>query len=107
MILDKNIFNDSIMEGFKKDLIISGKASNRINVYINRIRKFHNFIGKSYIDVKHKDIQGYIIFLKVYEGHKYDSLSRNLSTIRQFYKFLFIRGYVAKNPCIGIRIHRY
>jgi site-specific recombinase XerD len=65
---------------------------------INIIRRFHNYIGKPYVDIKLDEIKGYLNFLSRSEQYTYKSIIRHLTAIKMFYDYLELRGEISKNP---------
>lgn len=93
------------MEGFSQYLIHCGKMpESRAKMYVNMVRKFHNHVGKPYVDIKQYDIRSYLSFLKKNEQLKDRSIYEHLVAISKFYKYLWIRGEVASIPSEGLRI---
>lgn len=93
------------MEGFSHYLIEYGKMpESRAKMYVNMVRKFHNHVGKPYVDVKPYDVRSYLSFLKKYEHLKDRSIYEHLVAISKFYKYLWSRGAVAGIPSEGLRI---
>lgn len=94
-----------LMEGYRHYLIYTRKMTQlKVQMCVNIVRKFHNYIGKPYVDVSQDDIQGYLDFLGEFELLKYETLSRHLAGIKKFYQYLSYRGEVFKNPCDGVAI---
>lgn len=90
----------SLMEGYFNYLMRCPKMTKQKTLMIiNLVRKFQNYVGKSYIDVTPDDIRGYLSFLMEHEHLKNGSLPRHLAAIRRFYDYLTIKGEIAKNPC--------
>ena len=93
------------MEGFCHYLVNHNKMpESRAKMYVNMVRKFHNHVGKSYVDVKQYDIRSYLSFLKKYEHLKDRSIYEHLVAISKFYKYLWSRGEVVKIPSEGLRV---
>lgn len=107
MKMKANHFIPSLMDGFNIYLESQKKNISKIGSYVNIVRKFHNYIGKSYIDVNRNDIENYLDFLIEFERLKQFTLYRHLTGLRLFYKYLAARGDLVKNPCDGIRIKSY
>lgn len=96
----------SIMEGFRSYLKFSNNSLSNIRITINIVRKFHNYIGKPYVDISHDDVQEYLTYLFKFENKKYHTMSKHVTAIRKFYKYLIIRGEVIACPCDGLSIKR-
>lgn len=95
----------SIMEGYSLYLIeCKNMPESKADMYINLVRKFHNYIGKSYIDVEEGDIRSYICCLGKKEHFKDRSLYIHLAAIKKFYEYLKRRGDMSKSPSDRIRM---
>lgn len=94
----------SIMDGFIKYLMSQKRKKPNTGRYVNIVRKFHNYIGKSYIDVETDDIENYFHFLTEYEELKIITIYRHLKGIKLFYDYLLTKGNIRSNPCESIRI---
>ena len=93
----------SIMEGYGQYLIERRRMpQNKAEMYINLVRKFHNYVGKSYIDVEEDDIRNYLSCLGEVEHFKARSLYIHLAAIKKFYDYLRTRGDVGTSPSDGI-----
>lgn len=100
--------NGPVMDGFWKFLIRNNKITVfTAQMYVNIVRKFHNYVGKPYVDINKEDIQDYLTYLTEVEHLKFDSLSRHRAAIRQFFRYILSRGEADWNPCEGIRIKRW
>lgn len=100
--------NPSLMEGFWRHLRLNRKMKLiTAQAYINIVRKFHNYVGKPFTDVNREDVQSYLTYLVEFEHLKYDSLTRHLAAIRQFFRYILARGEAARNPCDGLHIKRW
>lgn len=89
------------IEDFLDYLLIDKKYSNNtIESYEHDLMKYYEFHKKRYTDIhdiKKEDIKDYLMYLK--ETKMSDkSISRNISSIRSFYKFLLVEKIVTKNP---------
>lgn len=93
------------IDEFCKYLLIDKKYSNNtISSYHNDLMKYHEFTkNKNLKDITKTDIKEYISDLKK-QNLSDKSISRNISSIRAFYKFLLIEKYITKNPILGISL---
>ncbi len=71
-------------------------SENTISSYSLDLKKFTNYIKKDYDKVNKEDIQKYIQDLSKKESSL--SVSRTISTLKSFYKFLQINKYTKSNP---------
>lgn len=87
------------IEEFLNYLYIDKKYSeNTIKSYEHDLMKYYYFLnGKEIEEVKKEDIRCYLEHLKK-EDMKDKTMSRNISCIRSFYKFLLMERMIQKNP---------
>ena len=71
-------------------------SENTIASYQNDLKKAYIFFKKDFKDLSKKDIQNYIQSLSKKESAS--SVSRTISTLKSFYKFLEINKYTKSNP---------
>ena len=86
-------------EEFKQYLLLEKKySSNTSNSYIEYMDTFIKYFKtkKSLKEINKKDIDDYITYLNSYLKDK--SLSRHISSLKTFYKFLMLDGYLNINP---------
>lgn len=93
------------IEDFCKYLLIDKKYSNNtISSYHKDLMKYYEFNqNKKLNDITKNDIKNYIAYLKKQELNE-KSISRNISSIRSFYKFLLIEKYITNNPMLDIKL---
>ena len=88
----KNFLNDLIVEkGYSKNTIISYKND------LENFSKYLDSIKLNYKTVSYENLKKYILFL---DEKKYTevTISRNISSIRQFYNFLQLEEIIQNNP---------
>ncbi|OPY71107.1 MAG: Tyrosine recombinase XerC [Syntrophorhabdaceae bacterium PtaU1.Bin034] len=77
-------------------------SPNTMRAYEGDIRNFLSYLKKNRIDeVDHKVIRAYVA--ELYGGLKKSSLSRKVSSIKVFFKFLKKKGYIKENPASLIK----
>ena len=96
-----NEFLDRI-EDFMVYLQIDKKYSeNTIDAYHRDLMRYYKYVNeiehKDFGAIKKKEIKNYLKYLND-SGLDQRSVSRNISSIRSFYKFLLIEKYVKNNP---------
>lgn len=92
---------EKLIEQFLNFLSVErGLSQNTIYSYRVDLIKFISFLKRRHINsmdiVKKDDLTGYLLYLKD-RGLSANSISRNLASIKTFYKFLVNEGYVKKN----------
>lgn len=75
-------------------------SENTINSYTNDLKKINNLLNKNFLSLTKQDIQKYIQTLA--QDESTSSISRNISTLKSFYKFLEIYKYTNNNPINSI-----
>lgn len=90
------------IEDFEEYLLLEKKYSkNTINSYKNDLLKFSDYFkNKSLKEINSNDIKNYIQNLNKEMNAK--SVSRNISTLKSFYKYLLLNGYIKKTPLNNI-----
>lgn len=89
--------NDLKEEFLRYLLIDKGYSSNTIESYRNDLEKFVKFYSNKNIkDITNEDLKKYIKHLNE-EGLNEKSISRNVSCLKSFYKFLVIEKFITNN----------
>lgn len=89
--------NDLKEEFLRYLLIDKGYSSNTIESYRNDLEKFVKFYSNKNIkDITNEDLKKYIKYLNE-EGLNEKSISRNVSCLKSFYKFLVIEKFITNN----------
>lgn len=109
--IEKKLNNlPTVIREYYTSLRANRKSYTSINVYINNILNFANFVCKDkitedfYKNIKTVDIESYFISLETRNtssGAKRmgdDILQQRWSTLNHFFEFLIKRGYVSSNP---------
>ena len=74
-----------------------GVSAHTMRAYIGDLRDFLRFLGDTGCsEVDHQAIRAYIA--DIYGGLKKSSLSRKISSIKVFFKFLKKKGYIEREP---------
>lgn len=97
--------NTDLIDSFSEYLLIDKNYSkNTIESYKNDLEKYFNFNkNKNINEISNKDIKEYLKYLK--ENNLDDStISRNISTLKSFYKFLLIQKKLNNNPMQNINM---
>ncbi|HOP85677.1 MAG TPA: tyrosine-type recombinase/integrase [Syntrophorhabdaceae bacterium] len=92
-----------IMEEFIRYLQVEkGAMANTKRAYKSDIKGFIKFIEKSgYHEIDHHTIRSYIV--SIYKDIKKSSLSRKISSIKVFFRFLKKKGYIVDNTALIIK----
>ena len=95
------MMNEKYIEEFIDYLRFEKKYSeNTISSYQIDLKKANNFLEKNFSDLTKKDIQNYI--QKLSKNENASSISRCISTLKSFYKFLELNKYTKINPLTTI-----
>lgn len=93
--------NEKYIEEFLDYLRFEKKYSeNTISSYKRDLNKTNDYLKKDFIKLTKKDIQNYI--QKISKEENSSSVSRLISTLKSFYKFLEINKYTNSNPLTTI-----
>jgi integrase/recombinase XerC len=68
-----------------------------LRAYRKDLEAFFSFVEKNSTDIEVGDIRGFIAH-RLREGRKRSSVSRQLATLRSFFRFLHREGYINSNP---------
>ena len=99
-----NTLNNLVEEYLRYLLIDKGYSNNTIDSYKIDLEKFLDFNkNKGINDISNDDLKKYIKYLKEINLNE-KSISRNISCLKSFYKFLVIERYVNNNPSDSIAI---
>jgi integrase/recombinase XerC len=100
--MDKNTLKIVSKEFYKYLDAEKGAAFNTKRAYKGDIEDFIDFVEKSTFDVvDHQTIRAYIV--SVYKELKKSSLSRKVSSIKVFFKFMKRKGYIEENTALVIK----
>lgn len=79
-----------------------GVSANTIRAYRGDVKDFLAFLEKNdYGEVDHRAIRAYVA--EIYGGLKKSSLSRKISSVKVFFKFLKKKGHISENPAVLIK----
>lgn len=93
-----------LLNSFYSYLLIEKKYSNNtIESYRIDLQKFSSFMKKDIANISSDDIHEYLKYLSSMKLSE-KSVSRNISCLKSFYKFLLIEKIVSKNPMDNIEI---
>lgn len=82
-----------------------GAAENTLLSYERDLKLFSEAVGKKLLDVSNEDIRIYLKLLND-SGMSVATISRRLSSLRQFYRFIVSEGYREDNPTANIESPR-
>ncbi len=74
-----------------------GLSENSILAYSRDLEKVAKTIGKPLLEITHAELEKYIIYLQSL-GHSRSTRARNLSSIKQFFKFCIEAGFLVTDP---------
>ena len=92
--------NENLIEDFLRYLLIDkGYSKNTISSYKQDLDKFNEYFkNKNINDIDSNDLKNYIKSLNLNEK----SISRTISCLKSFYKFLIIEKIIKHNPTDGL-----
>jgi len=100
--MDKNTLRLVSKEFYKYLDAEKGAAFNTKRAYKGDIEDFIDFVEKSSFDIiDHQVIRAYIV--SIYKELKKSSLSRKVSSIKVFFKFMKRKGYIEENTALVIK----
>ena len=102
--MDKEKFeNLEIINTFNNYILAKNYSENTRISYINDLYYFYIFVHKDLIKVKEDDIRDYLEYLNL-NKEKPTSVRRKISTLKTFYKFLYLNNYIAKKDYPLVKI---
>ena len=94
--------NKDLIDSFLDMMVAEiGAAQNTIKAYQSDLHQFFDIIDINYKKITNQDIKLYIQRLSI-DGYSSKSIARKLSTIKDFFKFLYSEGDVKINPSLNI-----
>ncbi|MBR5154660.1 MAG: tyrosine recombinase [Alphaproteobacteria bacterium] len=94
---------DYILEFLDAKAVEGGVSMNTIEAYRSDIAQFAVFLeNKEFLDAKVEDIEAYLEDLQL-RGNSAKTISRKISCIREFYKFLISEKLITDNPTNRLR----
>lgn len=97
----------SYFDEFNKMLITQNSSANTIEAYERDITNFFEYIGEKKLESLSEftaEMAGeYIDFLRS-KGKAVSTITRNIASLRAFYKFLIINGQASSNPFIKLEV---
>lgn len=100
--MDKHRIRSIAKEFYKYLELEKGASYNTQRAYKGDIEDFIDYVEKSsYEAIDHHVIRAYIV--NVYKGMKKSSLSRKVSSIKVFFRFMKKKGYIEENTALVIK----
>jgi len=100
------IILESFLLGYAEQLEKKHMSKNTLDAYIRDISRFYNFIKKrkgNLEEVEVVSIMAYVQYLQK-EGKAISSIVRNIVSLRNFYKYLMVKGVINENPLLYYEI---
>jgi integrase/recombinase XerC len=100
--MDKKTIKGVAKEFYKYLEIEKGASFNTERAYKGDVEDFIKFIeGSSFEEIDHNAIRAYIVH--IYKDLKKSSLSRKVSAIKVFFRFMKKKGYIEENTALVIK----
>jgi integrase/recombinase XerD len=105
-IMSVSGLNEELLDEFSDALWLEdGLSRNTLESYCNDLRQFGLWLGKcndmTLIEAKHSDLLGFLAY-KVSIKVKANTTSRELSSLKRFYRFLLRQGKIQTDPSLNI-----
>jgi integrase/recombinase XerD len=97
---------DKVLLKYIENLEKKNVSKNTMDAYIRDISKFYNFIKgrkENILDIETVSVMAYVQQLQK-EKKAISSIVRNIVSLRNFYKYLIIKGFINENPVINYEI---
>ncbi len=93
----------SLIEDFANWLAVErGFSKHTVRNYCADVHLFFEVTGSDWRKVNRNDIEFFVNFISKH-GSKPSSIARRLSSIRSFYKFLKMKGFISNIPISGVK----
>ncbi len=100
------IILDGLLLGYEETLKKKHMSKNTVDAYVRDITRFYNFIKdreENLESVEVVSIMAYVQYLQK-EGRAISSIVRNIVSLRNFYKYLMLKGVLNENPVLYYQI---
>ena len=97
---------DGLLLGYEETLKKKHMSKNTVDAYVRDITRFYNFIKdreENLESVEVVSIMAYVQYLQK-EGRAISSIVRNIVSLRNFYKYLMLKGVLNENPVLYYQI---
>ncbi len=105
----RKVFNDNKEQDFillflEKTITEKNLTKSSIKSYENDLKNFHNFLKKNNYSLLSCTYDHIVLWIELLKRQSFEksTLSRKISTVRQFFTFLFIENFIVINPTTNI-----
>ncbi|NMM61349.1 site-specific tyrosine recombinase XerD [Clostridium sp. P21] len=94
---------DKVLLKYIENLEKKKVSKNTMDAYVRDISRFYNFIkerNENVLEIEKVSVMAYIQHLQK-EGRAVSSIVRNIVSLRNFYKYLIIKGFINENPVVN------
>lgn len=78
-------------------------SPNTLDSYLRDITYFSHYLGtRDFLEVDQNLVEEYIIYLKG-QGKSDSTITRNVASLRSFYQYLLLKGYLEENPVRAVK----
>ena len=92
-----------IIDEFANNVLKKNYSINTLNSYLSDLYYFYIFVKKDLVSVKEEDVRDYLEFLNLHK-EKATTVRRKISTLKSFYKYLYLNNYIDKKDYPLVRI---
>lgn len=93
------------LEEFSLHLRAKGRSRNTVEAYIRDLNQFgefcENVLKRSPLELERGDMRRFPLYLREM-GLSPSSIARKVSAVKNYYRFLLLRGYVKKDPSLAL-----
>ncbi len=97
---------DKVLLKYIENLEKKNVSKNTMDAYVRDVSKFYNFIkeeNENILEIEVVSIMAYVQQLQK-EGRATSSIIRNIVSLRNFYKYLTVKGFINENPMVNYEI---
>ncbi|MHC6179464.1 site-specific tyrosine recombinase XerD [Clostridium sp. JNZ X4-2] len=97
---------NGLLLGYTKELEKKHMSKNTMDAYVRDIDKFYNFIKDRKENIEEVEIISIMAYVQYLQkaGKAISSIVRNIVSLRNFYKYLMLKGIVNENPILYYQI---
>ena len=103
-VLNKNSEQDFILLFLEKTITEKNLTKSSVYSYENDLKGFCDFLKKHDISVQSCTYDNISLWIELLRRQSFEqsTISRKISTVRQFFNFLFIEKFIVANPAINV-----
>lgn len=98
--------NEKLLRRYKACMMVDGKSERTIKIYLTIIRKLHDTIGKSFVEMGAYDVRFFLALCQE-RGISNRTLENYRAYFSSFFQWMADDGIIPKNPIMSIKPIKY